>query len=179
MSSSSGYAFVAALVAEVEAIENGDYVPREDTPPAHEGHEQREDTPPEDDTAHETPEQLLARSATTIVRAAKQFLHKKHTTLVVPPNLRCPITMELFMQPVVASDGVTYELHAITEWLRGKTFPVQGTGRGQITDGHLVAKVEVRHQLTVDDSAAARALNGVALAMQPPCNSIQFIRDPI
>ena len=89
----------------------------------------------------------MEEAATTIVRAAKQFLHKKHTTLVVPPNLRCPITMELFMQPVVASDGVTYELHAITEWLRGKTFPVQGTGRGQITDGHLVANHNLRSEV--------------------------------
>jgi len=144
MSSSSGYDFVAALEAEVEAIENGDYVPREDTPPAHEGHEPRED---QDDTAHETPEQALARYATRINKAAKAYLHKKHSTLVVPPNLRCPITLELFMQPVVASDGVTYELHAITAWLRGKTFPVQGTGRGQITDGHLVANHNLRSEV--------------------------------
>ena len=89
----------------------------------------------------------LARYADTITRAVRQFLHKKHSALVVPQNLRCPITLELFMQPVVASDGVTYERHAITEWLRGKTYPVQGSGSGRIMNGQLVPNLNLRDEV--------------------------------
>src|SRR5690606_29899446 len=32
--------------------------------------------------------------------------------------LRCPITMELFHDPVLAKDQYTYERHAIEEWIR-------------------------------------------------------------
>ncbi len=32
--------------------------------------------------------------------------------------LRCPITMELFRDPVLAPDGNTYEKQAIEEWVR-------------------------------------------------------------
>jgi hypothetical protein len=32
-------------------------------------------------------------------------------------NLICPITREIFMDPVIASDGFTYEREAITGWL--------------------------------------------------------------
>jgi len=34
-----------------------------------------------------------------------------------PEGFLCPITGELFTDPVVASDGHTYERSAITEWL--------------------------------------------------------------
>ena len=30
----------------------------------------------------------------------------------------CPITLELFHNPVILSDGFTYEMHAIIEWLK-------------------------------------------------------------
>lgn len=35
----------------------------------------------------------------------------------VPSHLKCPITMCIFVQPVVCSDGNTYEQSAITRWL--------------------------------------------------------------
>jgi hypothetical protein len=37
----------------------------------------------------------------------------------VPGHLICPITHSLFRDPVVASDGHTYERAAITDWLKG------------------------------------------------------------
>merc|ERR1719343_1263956 len=33
-------------------------------------------------------------------------------------NFTCPITQEIMVDPVIASDGHTYDRHAITEWLR-------------------------------------------------------------
>jgi len=35
----------------------------------------------------------------------------------LPPNLVCPITLELFDDPVIANDGITYERVALLEWI--------------------------------------------------------------
>ena len=32
-------------------------------------------------------------------------------------HLMCPIALELFMDPVIAEDGNTYERNAITQWI--------------------------------------------------------------
>ncbi len=36
----------------------------------------------------------------------------------IPEGYLCPISQEIFQEPVVASDGHTYEKHNIVEWLR-------------------------------------------------------------
>ena len=33
-------------------------------------------------------------------------------------NLKCPLTKNIFRDPVIATDGITYEREAITEWTR-------------------------------------------------------------
>lgn len=43
-------------------------------------------------------------------------------TLGGPPGVfTCPITREIFEDPVVAADGFTYERSAIIQWIRGST----------------------------------------------------------
>ena len=43
----------------------------------------------------------------------------------IPDDLRCPLTLELFEDPVTAQDGHTYERRAIVEWLsKKKTSPL-------------------------------------------------------
>ena len=46
----------------------------------------------------------------------------------VPEDLRCPLTLELFCDPVSAADGHTYERVAIEEWLAtgSRTSPSTG-----------------------------------------------------
>jgi ubiquitin-protein ligase/uncharacterized protein YegL len=47
--------------------------------------------------------------------------------LSVPHDLRCPMTQELFQEPVVTQDGHTYEDAAIRKWLRmAQTSPLTG-----------------------------------------------------
>ena len=47
--------------------------------------------------------------------------------LTVPHDLRCPMTQELFREPVVTQDGHTYEDAAIRKWLRmAQTSPLTG-----------------------------------------------------
>lgn len=46
---------------------------------------------------------------------------------VIPNYLKCPITREIMVNPVVATDGFTYEKSAIENWLsRKKISPVSG-----------------------------------------------------
>lgn len=43
----------------------------------------------------------------------------------VPESLICPITQEIFVHPVLAEDGYTYEKDAITQWIeQNGTSPV-------------------------------------------------------
>lgn len=45
----------------------------------------------------------------------------------VPSQLRCPITLNLMVDPVVASDGITYEREALVSWLKKEsTSPLSG-----------------------------------------------------
>ena len=65
----------------------------------------------------------------------------------VPHDYRCPITLELMEDPVVASDGFSYERVAITAWLRGRhpTSPVTGArmDRSDVVPNHtLKAAIE-------------------------------------
>lgn len=52
---------------------------------------------------------------------------KKAFKDTVPPEFFCPITTEIFFDPVMTADGQTYEKAAITEWLKTKdTSPLTG-----------------------------------------------------
>ena len=59
----------------------------------------------------------------------------------VPAAFRCPITTELMRNPVVASDGQTYERSAIEEWFGShRTSPMTGARLTNLslTENHLV-----------------------------------------
>jgi len=63
-----------------------------------------------------------------------QELNKKIQTVVslagqngIPEDFFCPITQELFIDPVLTEDGHTYERHAITLWIqKNDTSPATG-----------------------------------------------------
>jgi hypothetical protein len=45
----------------------------------------------------------------------------------IPSQLRCPITLNLMIDPVVAHDGITYEREALESWLKKEnTSPLSG-----------------------------------------------------
>jgi len=53
-------------------------------------------------------------------------LIKEHSN-IIPKDLICPITNELFIEPVITSDGITYEEKAIRCWLvNNDTSPLTG-----------------------------------------------------
>ena len=46
---------------------------------------------------------------------------------LIPPEWYCPLTHEIFVNPVVLSDGYTYEEGAIRQWIqRNNTSPMTG-----------------------------------------------------
>jgi len=78
----------------------------------------------------------------------------------VPEDLRCPLTLELFCDPVSAADGHTYERVAIEEWLSTGSRTSPSTGQPlqstalipQQTMKKLVcAFMETRRRSSVDD----------------------------
>ena len=57
-------------------------------------------------------------------------------------DLRCPLTLELFCDPVTAADGHTYERVAIEEWLKTKgTSPMT---QEPLTDTRLIPQFTVK-----------------------------------
>lgn len=62
----------------------------------------------------------LVSPSTDLVNAAQQ--------LSAPAEFICPLTLQLFQQPVVAADGHTYEASSISKWLEtSRMSPVCGT----------------------------------------------------
>jgi len=41
---------------------------------------------------------------------------------LLPPSCRCPITQDVFLSPVVASDGHTYEKQALLNWFSSGSY---------------------------------------------------------
>ncbi len=57
-------------------------------------------------------------------------------------SLLCPLTLELFRDPVLAQDGHTYERDAIEEWIRKTgTSPIT---RQPISIQHLISNITVK-----------------------------------
>jgi hypothetical protein len=53
----------------------------------------------------------------------------------------CPITYELMREPVVASDGHTYEKNAIEKWLKSKNTSPRN---GEPMDSHIIANINLK-----------------------------------
>ena len=69
-----------------------------------------------------------------------------HTIEKEPPDeLQCPITGDLMVDPVVASDGHSYEREAIEEWFR--RFSHNATPRSPTTNGPIERRLFPNHNL--------------------------------
>jgi len=62
-----------------------------------------------------------------------------------PDELQCPITGDVMVDPVVASDGYSYEREAIEEWFR--RFPRSSMPRSPSTNGSIERKLFPNHNL--------------------------------
>ena len=77
----------------------------------------------------------------------------------IPEDLRCPLTLELFCEPVTAADGHTYEKVAIEQWfLKARTSPTtnEPLESTALIPQHTVKKLvcafmDTRRRSSVDD----------------------------
>ena len=72
-----------------------------------------DDDDDDDDDEREEDEDVVEDSS-----EMEKYDHGKEEIPDVPADMCCPISKELFFDPVVAADGVTYERHAIEEYIR-------------------------------------------------------------
>ena len=65
-----------------------------------------------------------ARLEETLRSHREEIARLRLTRGEIPEDLRCPLTLELFCEPVTAADGHTYEKVAIEQWfLKARTSP--------------------------------------------------------
>ncbi len=76
----------------------------------------------------------------------------------VAADLRCPITQELPVDPVIAKDGKIYEREAILEWFRKKEGDATSPSTGKVIDTELVPAVQVRN--TIAELIKSGAIEG-------------------
>jgi hypothetical protein len=85
-----------------------------------------------------------------------------------PSEYFCPITMELMRDPVIASDGHSYERSALQEWLRThKHSPKTGAplADGRVVPNHMLRGLISSH---VEQARARRSLDSAASRDAPP-----------
>ena len=87
--------------------------------------------------------------AAVIQAAARRFLASRQIALNHPKHMVCPLSMDLFEDPVVAMDGVTYEHSEIRRFFEGKsdTRPFMGPFRREIPSKQLVSNLNLRSEV--------------------------------
>ena len=68
--------------------------------------------------------------------SSEEELHDYLESISAPKDLVCPITQELFLHPVIASDGHTYEKSAIRTWFDSQK-NAAGSIRSPITNAYM------------------------------------------
>ena len=76
----------------------------------------------------------------------------------VAADLRCPITQELPIDPVMAKDGKIYERTAILEWFRKKDGEATSPSTGKVIGTELLPAVQVRN--TIESLIQTGAIEG-------------------
>jgi hypothetical protein len=122
---------------------------------------------------------LLGSYATKIQSALRSYLQAKHARVaaLTPKRMTCPITLSLLENPVVASDGNTYEYDCINRLLTSVArFPTTGPLGVPLLNKSLVANLSMRsevmefrelHKLVIPKVLAIPALQGPVHAPAP------------
>ena len=66
-------------------------------------------------------QQNISREQDYIKNELNEQLHEDTYLDGIPSQLRCPITLNLMEDPVVAADGNTYDRHALEKWFRNQS----------------------------------------------------------
>ena len=65
----------------------------------------------------------------------------------VPKDFCCPITIELFVEPVIANDGHTYEKIAIEKWIQKFSLPKSPVTNRYLIDKRLIPNYSIQSQI--------------------------------
>ena len=91
-----------------------------------------------------TPDDPREAVTTIIQRAVRAWLARKHAGIHFPDDLRCPLSLSLFWQPVCASDGVTYEMSWIQRFINQQNrWPCRGPSGIEMPGPNLVVSRSV------------------------------------
>ena len=108
-----------------------------------------------------------ARLEETLRSHREEIARLRLTRGEIPEDLRCPLTLELFCDPVTAADGHTYERVAIEEWLKTKgTSPMT---QEPLTDTRLIPQYTVKKLVCafMDTRRRSSSTDGVPPAAPP------------
>lgn len=108
-----------------------------------------------------------SQPATPVLYMQRNPLHRRYawrselmTVVERDALLTCPITHELFKDPVVAGDGFTYERAAIQRWMRRSSRSPM-TNDDTLAGRQLLPNHVVRHLVAAVHEAAPRSESGV------------------
>mmetsp|Transcript_15984 Transcript_15984/g.18216 ORF Transcript_15984/g.18216 Transcript_15984/m.18216 type:complete len:351 (+) Transcript_15984:144-1196(+) len=96
----------------------------------------------------------LSNPAFPTKQAAQEYL----ASISPPRDLICPITQEIFTNPVVTSDGHTYEKHAIRTWINAQKDST-GSVRSPVTNAYMEIDNDSGLTLIQNKSVAGMARN--------------------
>eukprot|EP00547_Thalassionema_nitzschioides_P004601 CAMPEP_0194208142 /NCGR_PEP_ID=MMETSP0156-20130528/6672_1 /TAXON_ID=33649 /ORGANISM="Thalassionema nitzschioides, Strain L26-B" /LENGTH=567 /DNA_ID=CAMNT_0038935043 /DNA_START=159 /DNA_END=1862 /DNA_ORIENTATION=+ len=68
----------------------------------------------------------------------------KTSSSEIPDELKCPITLKVMMDPVIAADGITYERNAIEKVLACEESPISPKTNLPLSSGILIENVNIR-----------------------------------
>lgn len=91
----------------------------------------------------------------------------------IPKNLRCPISLCLMKDPVIASDGITYDRESIEKWLEAgnSTSPIT---RQTITKENIIPNILAR---TYCNEYREKTLNGVNTSIEETNEKLEVLKE--
>jgi hypothetical protein len=91
----------------------------------------------------------------------------------IPKNLMCPISLCLMKDPVIASDGITYDRESIEKWLEAgnSTSPIT---RQTITKENIIPNILAR---TYCDEYREKTLNGVNTSIEETNEKLEVLKE--
>jgi len=91
-----------------------------------------------------SPVGVCASTSSTMISRSHLELECASKADEAPDDLRCPLSLEVFVDPVICADGHTYEREAIEGWLlQNRTSPItrEAIDRESLAPNHVVRKL--------------------------------------
>jgi len=64
---------------------------------------------------------------------------------IIPPEFRCPLSLDIMIDPVILSDGHSYERKYITQWIQQN--PVSPITKQPISEQEIKPNVDLKQKI--------------------------------